>query len=121
MGRFHPHQLDGDTLLMITNRMISSYAFEIGYVLSTILGITEDIIRMHKILDQENVKSSSPGHIQTQMHKDTHRSRHIQTYTEIYTHRHTCKQIHINTETQTHRHTQRHSCRDREIDMQKYT
>ena len=88
MGRFHPHQLDGDTLLMITNRMISSYAFEIGYVLSTILGITEDIIRMHKILDQENVKSSSPGHIQTQMHKDTEADtyRHTQRYTHIDTH-----------------------------------
>lgn len=95
--------------------MINSYAFEICYVLSTILGTTEDI-QMHKIFDQENFKSSSAGHTQTQRHRDT------QTHTDIHrdTHRHTCKQTHIDMETQT-RHIQRLTRRDRGIDMQKCT
>ena len=87
-GIFQARVLDGDILLMITNWMINSYAFEICYVLSTILGTTEDIIRMHKILDQENLKSSSAGHSQTQTHKDTYGNRHTQTFTEIHRNTH---------------------------------
>ena len=71
--------------------MINSCAFEICYVLSTILGTTEDI-RMHKIFDQENLESSSAGHTQTQRHKDMHRNTHTQTFTEIHidTHANRC-------------------------------
>ena len=79
--------------------MINSYAFEICYVLSTVLGTTEDIIRMHKILDQENLKSSSAGHSQTQTHKDTHGNRHTDIHRD--THKHTCKQMCIDTDTNT--------------------